>query len=125
MSISSCSPIELTPAQPVDFESLCTLRLDAMRESLERIGRFDVQRARDRFRATFTPEATRNIVSNGVRVGFVGARFVDDAIALDHLYVHPSSAATRGQPDFVTGDAFSKIKDSRGNRWSIFYLCAT
>lgn len=32
-----------------DSEELVQLRIDAMRESLERIGRFDAQRARARF----------------------------------------------------------------------------
>jgi len=41
--------ITLTPAQPADLDAMTDIRLDAMRESLERIGRFDPQRARERF----------------------------------------------------------------------------
>ena len=39
-------------------ESLAEIRVQAMRESLERIGRFDPQRARDRFLSSFSPECT-------------------------------------------------------------------
>jgi len=36
-------------------EALVAIRIAAMRESLERIGRFDRQRARERFLAGFDP----------------------------------------------------------------------
>ena len=45
-----------------DFEALLGLRVAVMRESLERIGRFDPKRARERFAATFKPQQTRRIV---------------------------------------------------------------
>ena len=61
-----------------------------MRESLERVGRFDPQRARDRFLAHFEPAHTRHVVVDGARVGFVVARPQDDEWLLDHLYVLPS-----------------------------------
>jgi hypothetical protein len=44
--------ITLTTAAAEDFEALVALRIDAMRESLERIGRFDPARARERFPPT-------------------------------------------------------------------------
>ena len=42
-------PVVFVAAEPSDFESLVALRIEAMRESLERIGRFDPVRARERF----------------------------------------------------------------------------
>ena len=57
----------MTPAftfEPVadgDFEALLALRITTMRESLERLGRFDAVRARERFRSTFRPQYTRRI----------------------------------------------------------------
>ena len=62
-----------------------------MRESLERLGRFDAQRARDRFLAGFDPALTRHVVADGARVGFVVVRPQDDGLLLDHLYIVPSS----------------------------------
>jgi hypothetical protein len=38
--------IILRTARPEDFEALVALRIEAMRESLERVGRFDPVRAR-------------------------------------------------------------------------------
>jgi len=79
----------LTPAQPDDFEALVALRIEAMRESLERIGRFDRARARERFLNGFSAAHTRHIQVGDNRVGFVVVKPQDDAWLLDHLYVHP------------------------------------
>ena len=76
-----------------DFEDLLALRIAAMRESLERLGRFDPERARSRLRATFRPEYTRAIELEGKRVGFYALRPDGDGLRLDHLYLHPSSQA--------------------------------
>ncbi len=60
-----------------------------MRESLERIGRFDPVRARERFLSAFSPEHTRHIEFNGERIGFVVVKPHSQGLLLDHLYVHP------------------------------------
>ena len=72
-----------------DFDALVEVRIDAMRESLERLGRFDPARARDRLRRTFVPEVTEWIVFGGERVGFYAMRSIDHRYSLDHLYIHP------------------------------------
>jgi GNAT superfamily N-acetyltransferase len=84
------SPLEYVPATADDADALVALRIAAMRESLERIGRFDPQRARDRFLSTFTPELTQHLVVGGERVGFVVVRTYQGELLLDHLYVHPA-----------------------------------
>jgi GNAT superfamily N-acetyltransferase len=83
--------LALTPAGEDDFEALLALRLAAMRESLERVGRFDPQRARERLSRGFQPAHTRHIVRNGELVGFVAVVPKDDGWLIDHLYVHPSA----------------------------------
>lgn len=83
------STITLGPVEAADFEALLALRIEAMRESLERIGRFDPARARERFRTTFDPQATRYIEVGGARVGFVAIRRADAHVVLDHLYIRP------------------------------------
>ncbi|WP_334191136.1 GNAT family N-acetyltransferase [Noviherbaspirillum sp.] len=65
------------------------LRIAAMRESLERIGRFDAQRARDRFLSAFVPHCTQHIESGGKPVGFVVVKPMADGLFLEHLYIHP------------------------------------
>ena len=72
-----------------DAEALVALRIAAMRDSLERIGRFDPVRARERFLSGFSPDHTRHIEVDGQRVGFVAVKPQPEALLLDHLYIHP------------------------------------
>lgn len=74
-----------------DVEALVELRIAAMRESLERIGRFDPQRARERFAAGFAPEHTRHVEVGGERVGVVVVKPRGRALLLDHLYIRPGA----------------------------------
>ena len=76
-------------ASPDDLESLIELRLAAMRESLERIGRFDPARSRERFARSFDPGHTRHILADGHRVGFIVVKPQAEGLLLDHLYVRP------------------------------------
>ncbi|AOB33332.1 GNAT family acetyltransferase [Bordetella sp. H567] len=72
-----------------DFDVLADLRIAAMRESLERVGRFDPERARQRLRATYAPRDTLAILLDGTRIGFYTLRRDDGALKLDHLYIAP------------------------------------
>jgi GNAT superfamily N-acetyltransferase len=83
------SAITLEPASDGDANDLADLRVLAMRESRERVGRFDARRARERLLSGFSAAHTRHIVSNGERVGFVVVRPLGDGLLLDHLYVVP------------------------------------
>lgn len=60
-----------------------------MRESLTRIGRFDPERARERFLCGFSPEHTRFINFQGLRVGLVVVKPENGSLKLDHLYIEP------------------------------------
>ncbi|MEC5384725.1 GNAT family N-acetyltransferase [Uliginosibacterium sp. H3] len=82
--------LSFSAASVEDAEALVALRIEAMRESLERIGRFDPVRARERFLNGFEPSLTRHIVLGGERVGFVVVKSLDDHLLLDHLYVLPA-----------------------------------
>ena len=82
--------LTFTPASAEDAASLVALRIEAMRESLERVGRFDPSRARERFLAGFSPGHTRHVLLDGERVGYFVLRPHEQAgLLLDHLYVHP------------------------------------
>ena len=81
--------VTFSTAEANDFEALVTLRIEAMRESLERVGRFDPVRARERFRSGFSPAHTRHIEFGGKRVGFFVVKPQANELLLDHLYVHP------------------------------------
>lgn len=87
--------VAYAPANAADFEQLLALRLAAMRESLERLGRFDEARSRARFLDSFEPACTRHIIVEGERVGFIAVKPHLDGLLLDHLYLRPG-AQNRG-----------------------------
>ena len=72
-----------------DFEDLLAFRILAMQESLERIGRFSPERARERFLLGFEAQFTRHILLNGERVGFLVVKPSGADLHLDHFYIHP------------------------------------
>lgn len=79
----------LLPTSLSDLETLVQMRIAAMRESLERLGRFDPQRARERFAASFAAERCHFILSDGQPVGFIQSQSHGDHLRLQHLYVLP------------------------------------
>ena len=101
------SDIAFELARADDADALVALRLAAMRESLERIGRFDPVRARERFLGGFAPERTRHIVADGQRVGFVVIKPVEQGLLLDHLYIAPQFQR-RGIGAAVLADVFAQ-----------------
>jgi ribosomal protein S18 acetylase RimI-like enzyme len=83
------SAFALEPATAADLEPLLALRLRAMRESLERLGRYDAQRARERFAQAYAPEHTWHIVVGGARVGFLVLKRLSHAYRLEQLAIDP------------------------------------
>ena len=77
-------------AESGDAEALVALRIEAMRESLERIGRFDPDRARQLFLDGFEPAQTQHIEADGERIGFFVLKLQSDGLLLDHLYMRPA-----------------------------------
>ena len=82
----------LQPAAAQDFEALHALRLRAMRPSLERLGRYDEQRARERLAEGWQPAQTQNVVVDGQRVGFLVLKRLSQAWRLGHFYIDPAHA---------------------------------
>ncbi len=78
-----------------DAEALCSLRLEAMRESLERIGRYSPERSRERFLSSFVPENAFWILVDGEPVGFYALTRHPDHLYLDHLYISPTHQGKR------------------------------
>ena len=104
-------PITCTPVAATNAEALVAIRIAAMRESLERIGRFDPVRARERFLASFDPACTRFIELDGARVGFVVLKKAAHGLLLDHLYVVPSQQG-RGIGAAVLAQVFAQADAS-------------
>lgn len=83
------SRLSLQPVDSSDFEAMLALRIDAMQPSLERVGRFDPERSRERLQAGFAVPYMHHIVLDGQsRIGFVTLKPEGaDALRLDHLYL--------------------------------------
>lgn len=128
MPVATYGPLTLVQALPADSEALVELRIEAMRESLERIGRFDPLRARERFLVGFDPQSTRHILVGTDRAGFVVVKTQPDTLLLDHLYIRPTFQ-NRGigaavlQIIFAEADALSlpirvgALRESDSNRF--------
>lgn len=122
--------LTFAPAVAQDAEALVAIRIATMRESLERIGRFDLARARDRFLDSYVPEYTQHIEWKGVRIGLVVVKPQGLKLWLDHLYIQRDhqglgiGAAVLAQV-FARADAAGQslhlrsLRDSDSNR---FYL---
>lgn len=80
-------PISFIPAVAADVDRLVALKVAVMRGELERLGRFTPERARDRFIAGFSPQATRLIQLNGAFAGCVTVNDRGDHIEIEHLYI--------------------------------------
>ena len=85
----SIPPYHLEQATAEDFDRLFQLRIAAMRESLERIGRYEERRAFERFRSTFQPDHTRLILVAEELAGCVAMKPQGDGLLLEHFYIYP------------------------------------
>lgn len=81
--------IRFRSAMADDFEPLLALRIQVMREHLERIGRFDPDRARERFAAGFVPADMKLIEVEGRLAGCVSLGAAAGGLELSHFYLHP------------------------------------
>lgn len=113
-----------------DAESLAELRVLAMRESLEALGRFDPTRARERFLSAFDPAVTKKLLVDGKLVAFYVLKEESSWLFLDHLYVHPAFQGEKIGSKLLTTiikkgcDEGKEIKLGalKGSRSNDFYL---
>jgi len=101
--------ISLAPVADADFEAMLALRLEALRESLERLGRFDPVASRARLLAQFMPECMRHLCVADERVGYF--TLMPRAWVIKHI---KQQAHAAGKP--ITLGAL------RGSRANAFYL---
>lgn len=135
------------PCTADDFETMLAMRLESMRESLERLGRYNPERSRERLERSFYPEFSEFILWNGERIGFYTFRPASDGFHLEHFYLLPphqshgiggwvlsrltKQADAAGMPIFL-----GALKESAANRfyqrhgfeqntegeWDIYYI---
>ncbi|MFF0507718.1 GNAT family N-acetyltransferase [Streptomyces fimicarius] len=76
-------------AEPADVEPIAELRATVMRADLERLGRYDEHRVRQRLRDSFSARHTSVITVDGERAGCVTVRPAEDRLWLEHFYLAP------------------------------------
>lgn len=86
--------ITISPAADVDPSALAAIRVEAMRPSLEAVGRFDPERARSRFLATYNPQDTQLVHVGDELAGFYVVRDRPDHLYLDHVYIRSERQGT-------------------------------
>ena len=80
---------ELRAAEPADVEAIVELRAVVMRPDLERLGRYDEHRVRQRLRDAYAPQHTSVIVVDGAFAGSIAVRPAEDGRWLEHFYLAP------------------------------------
>ena len=115
-----------------DFDAMADLRAQALRDSLEHLGRYDPVRVRERLRSAFVPTCMRHIVAGGQRIGYL--TLIPHASAaqmrLHHLYILPGQqgkGAGAWALDWVKEQARAQARDVtlcalRGSAANRFYL---
>lgn len=79
----------LRAASADDAHWIAELRAVVLRADLERLGRFDPVRVRQRFLSAFDPAVTQVVVTDGRDVGSIAVRLEDDALWIEHFYLRP------------------------------------
>lgn len=79
----------LRAATPGDVEVIAELRAVVMRPDLERLGRFDEHRVRQRFRDAFVERHMSIIMADGRFAGCVALRPAADGHWLEHFFIAP------------------------------------
>jgi len=77
----------LRPATEADFEAVLALSIRAMREHLERIGRFDPARRRDRMRRQFDAGIVHVIEQDSAMAGCIGIEDRGAAVEIHSLFL--------------------------------------
>ncbi|MFE4693668.1 GNAT family N-acetyltransferase [Streptomyces sp. NPDC056749] len=89
MSTSTLQGWRLRPATFEDVEPIVEIRASAMRPDLERLGRYDEHRVRQRLRDAYVPEHTSVVEAGGAVAGCVALRPSEDCCWLEHFYLAP------------------------------------
>ncbi|MDP9951495.1 MULTISPECIES: N-acetyltransferase [Streptomyces] len=80
----------LRQSLPQDVEPIAELRAVVMRPDLQRLGRYDERRVRQRLRDAYAPEHTSVIEAAGSFAGCVARRPAEDGWWLEHFYLSPA-----------------------------------
>ena len=87
--VAQASEWALRAVATTDIEPLADLRAMVMRPDLERLGRYDEHRVRQRLRDSLSPQHTSIILVDGEFAGSITLRPSDDRQWLEHFYLAP------------------------------------
>jgi len=82
--------ITLHQSQNTDVETIANLRAIVLRDDLTRLGRFNEEKVRQRFRDAFDPVHTWIIKAGSSFIGCVAFKPILDGYLLEHFYIHPN-----------------------------------
>ncbi|WP_350280328.1 GNAT family N-acetyltransferase [Kribbella sp. HUAS MG21] len=106
----------LRPATPDDLDELVELRAVVMRPDLERLGRYDEHRVRQRLRDAYQPEYLQIIEVDGEFAGSITMRPAGDRRWLEHFYLAPHHQG-RGLGTAVLRDALDRADADGATVW--------
>lgn len=82
--------ITLHQSEPSDVEAIAELRAIVLRHDLTRLGRYNEEKVRQRFRDSFAPDHTWIIKAESVFMGCIAFKPASDGYLLEHFYIHPN-----------------------------------
>jgi len=102
----------LRPSTASDTDWMVDLRAIVMRADLERVGRWNPDRVRERFLNAFVPSQTSVIEIDREPVGLIAAREEADAVWIEHFYLDPAHQGLG-----IGGRVLAQVMDAhRGER---------
>ena len=108
----------LRAATAADALWIAELRAVVLREDLERLGRYDSVRVRQRFLDGFDPELTQLILVTGEVVGSIAVRPARDGQWIEHFYLDPVWQG-RGLGGAVLSESMRRHADERPFRLNV------
>ena len=101
-----------------DAEWLAELRATVMRPDLERLGRFEPMRVRERLLSAFDPRHSFVIDVNDEPAGMIAVRPEVDALWIEHFYLHPRHQS-RGFGGAILRRVMADHRDGRPFRLNV------
>ena len=108
----------LRPSTASDAGWMAELRAEVLRPDLERLGRWDATRVRERFLTAFDAARTWVVQVDGADAGLVAVRHEEDAHWLEHFYLQPRHQG-RGLGTAVMAHLMNAHRDQRPFRLNV------
>jgi GNAT superfamily N-acetyltransferase len=128
MSAILSSEWSLRTASARDAQWIAELRAVVLRPDLERLGRFDPVRVRQRFHTAFEPASTQVVVVDDEEAGSIAVREDESSLWIEHFYLRPGlqgrgvgSAVLRSQLASGTGGRPFRLNVLQGSRAQALY----